>query len=178
MPTSGINSYVKALLDIAKETNKTKKFIQVANQLLRTIELEPLFLDYLCDRNITNVEKQKLLLTAYGKDADFLIKGILLFIKEKNGRSLSLLLKAMISNYNDEQNIREGTIWTTIKLTSVEIKKFEVLLTKKLTKKVSLTNKINQKILGGVIIEIDDLVWNNSILGKITALTSGLLGEK
>ena len=175
---TNITAYSKALFELAQEENKTETFVEYAKEILELINEEKL-VEYLSDPYIEIQDKEKMLEEAFGKEGNFFAKWILLIVEAKAVRKLTLALNKFISMVNESNGVVEGVAYTTTKLDAASIKKIEEAISKAQDKKVSLNNKIDNQLLGGVRVEVEDQVYDNSIKRKLKELTFELLkGEK
>jgi len=72
-------------------------------------------------------------------------------------------IKKYIEMANKELNIKHGTIYTTTKLTAAEIAKFEKKLSNRLKTEVHLVNQIDENLIAGIKIKVEDYIFENSI---------------
>ena len=84
-------------------------------------------------------------------------------------------MNAFVSLSNAKDGISEGFIYSAQKLTKEEIERISSSISKKIGKKVYLLPKIDEELIGGFKIVIDDYVFDTSILHKIEELKSSLM---
>jgi F-type H+-transporting ATPase subunit delta len=75
------------------------------------------------------------------------------------------ILKSYKSLLNEKNNVVEGVAITAIAMTTNEIKELEAKLSSRYNKNVTLENKVDESVLGGVLVrlgneEIDGTVKN------------------
>ena len=87
---------------------------------------------------------------------------------------LKRIAKEFVEISNEELNVLEGIVYSTIPLTEKEIKKLEDACKSKLSQDVELKNKIDPSLIGGVKIAISDHVFDGSIKGKLESLKLNL----
>ena len=71
---------------------------------------------------------------------------------------------------NDKNNVLEGTAITAVALSEEEIKDLEKNLSKKYNKNVTLTNVVDEAILGGVLVKLG----NEEIDGTVRTRLSNI----
>ena len=77
----------------------------------------------------------------------------------------------LVNNYN---NVEQGIIYSVNPLSKKTIEEFEKTLGEKLSKKVSLSNRIDTLLIGGVKIVLSESVYDDSIKKKIEDLKKSL----
>jgi F-type H+-transporting ATPase subunit delta len=101
------------------------------------------------------------------------------FVKllQKNGQ-LKLaknIIEKFSSIYNSENGIVEASVVSAEKLSEDVLKNVEAFIAKKYAaKRVILTNSIEKKIKGGIIIRVGDEMMDASIIKKISNLKTAL----
>jgi len=76
---------------------------------------------------------------------------------------------------NDISHIQSGTVYSTYSLKEIHIKDLEKIINKKLGISIKLINKINQKIIGGIFIQIGNKIIDISTKYKLKCLYTNLL---
>ena len=76
---------------------------------------------------------------------------------------------------NHYLHIKEGIIYSTEILSHEQIKKVEDKLSKIINAKVELTNQIDEKLIGGIKVIVDEKVFDGSIKNKLEKLKSTLI---
>ena len=98
----------------------------------------------------------------------------------ENGRAslLDQTAKKFIDVYYKKKNISQVSVQTAIKLSDTQQKKLEASLVRHLGKKVVVNYKINPEILGGLLIECDSKLIDDSIKGKLDRIKLMMKGTK
>ena len=68
---------------------------------------------------------------------------------------------------NDKHNIIEGTVISAIALTDEKVKELEEKLSKKYNKNVTLENKVDESILGGVLVRLGNTQIDGSVKTRL-----------
>ena len=98
----------------------------------------------------------------------------------ENGRAslLAQTAKRFIDVYYKKKNISQVSVQTVIKMSDTQQKRLENSLEKHLGKKVVVNYKINPEILGGLLIECDSKLIDDSIKGKLDRIKLMMTGTK
>ncbi|MDY6028813.1 MAG: F0F1 ATP synthase subunit alpha [Acidaminococcaceae bacterium] len=89
-------------------------------------------------------------------------------------------LKQQLSNFNIElgsiKELLDVTVTTAKKLTSEEYQSISVILTEKLGREIFLNKKVDKSILGGIIVQVGDKVFDASAARKLANASVELSG--
>ncbi len=170
------DSYVKAIYDLMVEEKNLDELIKLSKQLIQNFEEQPRIVDFLLDYSVDIKEKEEFLKKIV-KNKNIL-NWFMILISDKEIKGIFIYLKKIIHKYNVENNISEGIIWTTKLLQSKEITQMEKIFSEKNNKKVHLENKIDKEIIGGIKVELDNKIWDNSVIGQLHNLVEKLIKEK
>jgi F-type H+-transporting ATPase subunit delta len=83
--------------------------------------------------------------------------------------------KAFDSLVNEAEGVLEGLAYSAAPLTEKELAALEKAVGASLDKKVSLTNRVEPSLLGGVKVAVGDKVFDGSLERKLTDLRKKLL---
>ena len=109
---------------------------------------------------------------------DFLIYSqnfLKLIIKNNRINKFNLIAKEFNKLCNDYLNIKEGIIYSTEALSKEQIKRVEDKLSEVINTKVELTNQIDEKLIGGIKVIVDEKIFDGSIKNKLEKLKSTLI---
>ncbi len=173
LSTTIARPYSKAIFDIAKNKNKFDEWDNALSHLSILFENKNL-IDFIKNKTISNEKKfgilQKLIETIDKEIVlmcENLIKTLcyhnrLLYIKE-----IKTLYNKLV---NEEKNIIKMTIEIAYHIDNVKKNELINLLSIKFNKKIAAFFIINEKLLGGFLIKIEDFVIDASINGNIKFL--------
>lgn len=78
--------------------------------------------------------------------------------------------------WNKENGIVEAEITTKFEIVDMELRKIENFIKEKYSaKKVEITNVIDEKIKGGIIIKIGDEILDGSVIGQLKKMENNLI---
>ena len=161
--------YAEALYNLAKEENVVEDYVALSLALLNVANENPAVFEYFASNNIENDEKQNFI-----KE---LTQGYLYYenwlnILLDSGRAMYVrdYINEFLNIYNKEKGIIKGHVYTVEPLSSEIIQTLEENVSKKINKKVMLENKINKELIGGIKLEVEDEVWDNTIKNKLKQL--------
>ncbi len=92
-------------------------------------------------------------------------------------QKIDQILIPTIAKLEKIQKFEHGEIYTVIPLTSIVIQKIEQKLSVLRKTHVLLMNKIDLNLIGGVRIQINSTVWDNTVMKQLNNLRAELLSE-
>lgn len=163
--------YAKSLLDLAVE----KKVLEEVNkdmQLLTGIADESRDLVLMLKSPIITHDKKLAVLTKVfkGKVNEMTMSFFTILTKKHREAYLITIAEEFHHQYNAHKGIEEATITTTFPLTDALRKEFVSVVERISSKKVELTEKIDESLIGGFILKIGDRQIDDSINSKLKAL--------
>ena len=168
------NRYAEALFQIGEEENKTDNLYnelkEVSSLITKNKELSSIMKSPL----ISKSEKIQLIETLFAGKIDNDLKNFFKVLIEK-GRINSI--NAIVTTYkellNEKNNVLEGYVISAVRMDKVKIKQLERELSKKHNKNITLKNKVDKSILGGVLVRLG----NTEIDGTIRTRLDGLRNQ-
>lgn len=161
------NEYTSALFELARESGLEKETLESLILIRNEMSLFPKYELLLSSPEISTCEKENLLDKAFGNLGEPVLSFIKLLCKNKRIHLLSECVNEYEKLYNETLFISHARIVSAIELSDSEksaiIKKLE-----KITKNtIEPEYEIDKKIFGGLIIYIDDKVFDGSIKQKL-----------
>lgn len=169
-------AYVKSIYELGRENKSLSLFIDYAKSLYELFKTDQSFIDFLSDPNIEIEKKENFLNSVFKNEkATYFKNWLLILIEKRLIRRLDWMILTFINFYNKENGILEGIVWTTNKLSSLEVDKIRKSFEKKFNKKVFLVNKIDLSLLSGIKVEIESSFWENSMRSNLDLMLDKLL---
>jgi F-type H+-transporting ATPase subunit delta len=78
----------------------------------------------------------------------------------------------------NELNIKRGVVYSTIALSASQILAMEKKVSKIINANVTLTNKLDQSIIGGFKIQVEDYILDDSIKNQLYKLKESIILKK
>ena len=171
------SSYGLALFEIAKEEDRLKEFKQDLEFIQEALDQS--HLKFFNQKMISQEDRIALLEKCFKENVQPMVLNFLKLLVVK-GRMTNLfeIIKEYKELYNSALGIVEGIVFSTSILSDDQIKGIETAVSKREGKKVLLTSKIDESLIGGIKVVIEDHVYDGSIKNKITSLQSELLKGK
>ena len=160
--------YAEALFILACEEKKEKEYLDELKLTESLILKDPEYMLLLSSPNVTKEEKLSALESAFSDHLSEHVMSFLLLLCEK-GRitDIKMCVDDYERLYNERCRILVARVTTSVELTEGEKEKIRLMLKKKRGVDVELICKIDESILGGVIIETEDTVIDGSLKTKL-----------
>lgn len=170
--------YAQALFDLASNNQLVEQIETelegINNLLVENKDLERLLLH----PGVPRQEKKRLLNLALTPACSPLLKKFLYFVIDKRrDRILRLLLDSYRSVIRKAKGIVIANVQSAIKLGDDRIDRLKTALERLIGKKVEIKTTINQKILGGLIIRIEDRLIDGSVWNQLLNLKKKMLNS-
>lgn len=175
MADSVFQNYAIALFSLTKEKD-SQAYLAALRKVEGDFADNPEFLAFLSSYSIPLETRLAALEKVYGSQKlEYLPRFLGLLVKHHRIRHLNEVEREFASLVNDEHGILEGIVYSASKLEEKDIKRIEEAFHKKLGKKVSLKNRVDEKILGGVKVALDGKVYDGSLRNRLLDLEKQLL---
>lgn len=168
--------YAKSLLDLAKEKNIINDIyndiLLFNNTLSQNNQLVSLFKSPVINGN----KKFAVVKSIFGSKLNALtIAFIEIIIRKRREMFLPAVAEAFIAQYKDLNNIVNASLKTAVAINdnlTAEVRNF---IEKQSGKKIDLTIKVEPNLIGGMVIQIEDKLYDASIAGKLKKAKKELL---
>ncbi len=165
--------YSDALFELCIEQDCLEKVYKELNFYYSVFNENPDLIKLLSSPTIDFKDKISIINKIF--DDDGMSFDYLCLIAEKNRISIILnIIENFKLNYNKHLNIQEVSVTSSISLTDELRGKLKLKLSEKLKKKIILVEKIDPEIIGGIIIDYDNVRIDNSIKTKLSEIRVNL----
>ncbi|BDU67390.1 MAG: ATP synthase subunit delta [Candidatus Tyloplasma litorale] len=161
-----IKPFAKALYEIAKEQFNQKDYLDLSLAIIDLLKNDNKILNYLGSYEV-KFEDKKELIKELTHGFKYYFNWLCILVEQGNGRHIHEFINGYINIYNEKNGIVKGYAWTTEWLDIKVIEKLGKNISKKINKKVMFENRINKDLIGGIRLEVEDNVWDNTVKGKL-----------
>ena len=169
------SSYASALFELSLEENILDSVMQQSALLAQVITSNEDFYKLLNAPTVTKEEKIALMDKVFGRQIE---KRLLNFVKVMISRKETLRLKDSLKEfedlYNAHNNIEKATAITAIPMSEELKNRLAEKLQAVTGKKIILTHQVDESCIGGVVLEMNDVQYNDSIAEKLNSLKQQL----
>lgn len=172
--------YAKAIFKHALVTNRLKVWYYILYNLSLAVANKKV-VAFITNPVVTEKQQCELLLSIFNqleKSAELTLKNLLALLAHNKRllilTDLVILFKFYADDYEKQLIIKVNSF---AELTSAQQQQLKLAMHKRLGREITLNITIDKSILGGVIIQADDLVIDLSVRGKLNKLKT-CLGSK
>lgn len=169
------NRYAEALFQLSEEENITKEIYSELHDVVDTVKNNKDLENVLKSPLVSKGEKKELIEKIFSNKINNNLKNFLKILIEKGRitslKAIELTFKQLL---NDKHNIIEGTVLSAIPMEKTKVKELEEKLSKKYNKNVTLENKVDESILGGVLVRLGNTQIDGSVKTRLNNIKDQL----
>lgn len=170
--------YAEAFFELAQEMNQVDAWKQQMDQVAVVMSSVPELKSFFGAVKITNEEKKELLIKSFaGRIDEMCLNFLCLLADKKRINEVSLILKEFHSLCNAYHGIEEGIVYSARPLSDSQIKDLENSF-KMRDRHVELIQKLDESLISGFKIVLEDEVVDASLKSKIARMKNELLKER
>ena len=171
--------YAGSLFEIAKDKNMVPQVEEELNIVVQILAEETEFKSYINTPGITGEVKKSFINKVFaGNISEYTLNLLNLLIDNGRQESISGIYEAFVELDDIHNNRERITVITQTSLSESLIANIRSQIGKKLNKEIIVTEKVDESILGGIIIKIGDLVIDGSLAKGLKNIKSNLLNSK
>ncbi len=169
------NRYAEAIFQLSEDENITNEIYNELQEVVDLIKSNKELDNVLKSPLVSKSEKIQLIETLFNNKINNNLKNFLKILAEK-GRisSLKQIQETYKQLLNDKNNIIEGTVISAIPLSNKKVKELEEKLSKKYNKNVTLENKVEENILGGVLVRLGNIQIDGTVKTRLNNIKDQL----
>lgn len=167
--------YANALFSIALEENKVEFYKNEIKMLKQVILQNDEILHLLSSCFILKEDKEKIIDDVFKNQDINIINFLKVIVNNKRTNYLIKIFEEFIKTCNENLNVKEGIVYSITKLDKKQVEEIEKALKVRLNCEVELVNLIDERLLGGVKVVIEDKIFDGSIKNKLEKLKSSLI---
>lgn len=162
------NIYSNALFEISEENKTSDELLKELDSLSEIFKENPQLIKLLSAPTVSNEEKINVAKNIFdGKISEVAMNFICVLIEKNRVSYLSKISKAYKALYNSKNNIEEITVTTSVPLSPQLKTKLKEKLETVYKKHVILKEKVDETIIGGVILNYGNTMIDSSVKTKL-----------
>ena len=164
------------LFDISFKDQMQDKMLSDLSYLIKVIQNENQMKSFIQSKKISNDQKLDILKLVFKDSINaVLIEVISLLSGPDSIKVLNSINKYYVERYKKENNIADVKIVVAKKLRTPQMKILESSISKSLGKNIALSVEVDEKIIGGMILRVEDTFIDGSIINQLQSLKTELL---
>lgn len=177
--TRAASRYAKALLDLAVELNQQNTVYADAQDALKAIEDSRELRVFLMSPVVKYKQKQVVLRQIFGKSvSEITLHFILLITQHGREASLPQIFESYILQYKASKNILDATIKVSTDVSATDLAGIKAKLEARLGKTIDLNTEVDNTLIGGYVIEMDNYRLDASIAGGLNKMKRELITKR
>lgn len=167
--------YAEALFQVGEELNTTIKLNDELNSVVAILKSNKEFYDILKSPLVAKGEKKDLIDKVFNNNLSNNLSNFLKIIIDKDRVSaIESVQKSFKELLNEKNNIIEGIAITAVAMNQEEIKQLESKLSRKYNKNVTLQNKVDKSVLGGVLVRLGNEEMDGTVKSRLAGMKNTL----
>lgn len=164
-------NYAEALFELSLENNCLESVYEEFSAVTQIFDENPEFVKFLNLPTVEWVEKEKIILKAFGDDlSDVMFSFLNITAQKGRSKGISLIFSEFKALYNEKMNILEVTATTAVHLTDSLRKKLIEKLSAVSGKRIVLKECVDSKIIGGIVLSYNNTEIHASVRDKLEKL--------
>lgn len=165
------------LYQTAENQNQTEKCFYVLNSLNERLNQDADLYQFIDNRQYSAIDKIQRVQCAFNNQLDNEVLSVFFLQCEAIDRSHIelVLLHDYLTYYYHLRDTSFGTIYSARLLPVDQIEKVEKAISKQIERNVKLENKIDESLLAGVKVVINNVVWDGSYKAKLKIIKENLI---
>ena len=169
------NRYAISLFDLAKEENKVEQY-QTDMQKVAEVFASEGFVQFFSHVSVKDSDKLDILNKSFKNQVDiYVLNFLMLLIKKRRIKYIKDICKEFQSLCNEYFGITVGKVYSAFELSKEQITKIEEAMSQKIGKKTQLHMVIDETLIGGIKVEINNHIYDDSLSYKLESLRKELL---
>ena len=170
--------YAKSLLDLAKEQNNVDAVLNDMRTFAR-LAAKNKEMALLLNSPIINGDKKIAVLNRLFESTfqKVTISFFEIIIRKKRENFLESVANGFIEQFNTLNNISTATVKSAVPLSNEVIAEIKSHIEKQTGKTITLTASVNPDLIGGLVVQVEDKLFDASIAGKLGKLKHELLNS-
>lgn len=167
------------LYQSAEKQNKVELYFSVLDKLNERLNFDNELFAFVDSREYDPADKTAKIQQAFNHELDEnVVNTFLLFCSAINRSHIEeTLIHDFLTYYYHLRNCSFGTVYSARQLPKEQLNKIEKAIASQLDRDVVLENKIDQTLIAGVKVVINNVIWDGSYKAKLKILRNDLLNE-
>lgn len=168
--------YAKALFALAKEKNQLDVFKADIGLVISVLQLSSDFSFLLESPVVRTSQKAKAVKLIFNEKIDeATLRFLELIVENKREQHIPGICRNFLDLIRKEQGIKSAVVTSPVSLSKETIAQMKALLEESYHAKVELSEKINEELLGGFVLRIDDQQYDASVATQLRKVKEELM---
>jgi F-type H+-transporting ATPase subunit delta len=171
--------YAKALMDIGVDRGTYQQYAGELAKIQATMEKAPVLKVTLLNRSFSNRSKRELMRKVFAGEgfSDVVINFIGLLVKHDHAQQLPLIIRHCGDLIDEFEGRVRVTVYSVNPLDAEEVSALKTALDGTLNKETVVENTIDQTLIGGIVLKLNNMLIDSSIRSQLHRLGETLRKE-
>ena len=171
--------YANSLVAVGQKSNLLPQIEEEMKFLSDLMKEDKDFSNFIASPGFSKDKKKEFINKVFsGRLSEYIVNLLNLLIENERQTAIFDIYQAMIDQIDIINGIRRVTVISNKNLDATVLEKIKQKLKTELKKEIILSQKVDENILGGIIIKIADLVIDGSLLKDLKIIRNNLLNSK
>ena len=163
--------YGQSLYDLALSENLTDEILNEMEAVGQIFKENPDYITLLSEPSVPKKERLKLVDEAFdGQLHEYMLSFIKILIERGILRQFTACTKRFRASYNTDHGIAEALVTSAVKLDDSQVNALKAKLESISGKKILLTQKTDESVLGGIRVEVEGKLYDGTVQGRLDEL--------
>ena len=169
--------YAKALFQLAVEHKEVEQIRQDFEWIGKIYELTPELLVFLANPSLSKEDRLQWMLKLIPNGNTLSIAFLKLLVNQRRDNKLPSILRYFLTLCREKAGVKQVVVTTAVPLSELTLGTLIAKLESKLSAKVELETQTDESIIGGIILQVDDMQFDASVASGLVRLKNQLLSS-
>lgn len=170
--------YGEGLYALAAEEQLSQELLAQMEMLAHSFREEPAFLHLLSNMSLSKEERLGILENTFrGQIHPYVLNFLKILCERGAMMEFAACAKAYRALYNQEHHVLEAKVTTGAKMTDDQRARLIEKLQKMTGKEIQLSELVDEKVIGGVLLEMDGKRYDNTVRHRLSQIHQAMTGE-
>lgn len=171
-------AYANALFDLSLEEKNENAVLEQMDMINTAVTGNEELVKILASKNLSKDEKKDILVKVFADNVDKDVMNFLKLLVDKSRiNHVKDIAKAYKNAYLEHFEIKEAIIYSTTLLDESKVEEIKDALEQKYNQKYIAINKIDESLVAGIKVVINDLVIDGSVKNKLDRMKATILNK-
>ncbi|MBA4495958.1 F0F1 ATP synthase subunit delta [Paenactinomyces guangxiensis] len=170
--------YAKAMFEVAMEKNLLDQVETELTQIVETFSASPELMEWFSHPNTDSAQKKELFSTLF-KELNEITQNLLFLLADRHREGYIGEIAAEYKELaNEARGVAEAIVTSATPLTEEDKQQLTEVFQQMVGKTIHINNVVDSDILGGVIVQIGDRLYDGSLKTKLVRFQERLKGSR
>ncbi|MCR4562516.1 MAG: F0F1 ATP synthase subunit delta [Bacilli bacterium] len=177
MKSSNDAKYAMALYSLVNEDKQLESYLSAINEAGELFASNEDLCRFLSSYSIPKENKFPVLEKIFSSSPKHLVPFLKVLVDKHQFDHYEAIFREFRTLVNESLGIKEGLVYSVSPLSKEQLQGLEKTLGELLSTKVSLVNRLDRSLIGGIKVAIDGKVYDSSLENRLNKLTKTLLSK-